>query len=144
MIPQHYYITGGIITLSLAIWINLIMTHRFILKHKYINHSKHWWMKALASLPAVALFSLGVWQNVKPVFALGFSSIMVTVWFMTFFDGIYGLRTAGNFFYAGTATGKQKSKTDGFFRSMPVWLRALIKVALCAGTLYIYFKLLEK
>jgi hypothetical protein len=144
MTPQAYYIIGGIVALAGAIWLNLIITHRYILKHKYINHSKHWWKKALASLPAVALFTLGVWQSAKPVFALGFSTALVIAWFMTFFDGIYGLRTVGQFFYAGTATGKMKSKTDRVFRSLPVWIRALIKIILCAGTLYAYIKLLEK
>lgn len=144
MTTQAYYIIFGVIALALSVWLNLVLTHRYILKHKYINHSKHWWWKALASLPAIALFSLGVWQNVKPVFALGVPIAMVVVWFMTFFDGIFGYKVAGDFFYAGTATGKAKSKTDGFFRALPRWVRAVIKVALCAGTLYLYIIGLSK
>lgn len=143
MTVQLYYIAFGVITLALSIWLNLIITHRYILKNKYINHSKHWWWKALASLPAIVLFSLGVWNNVQPVFALGVSAIMVMVWFMTFFDGIYGLRVGGDFFYTGTQVGKGKAKTDGFFRSLPRWARAAVKVALCAVSLYAYIKMIE-
>lgn len=142
MIPkQIIFLSLGVLAFVLALIGNLIYTHRELLKKSTLSHWHDWKIKAASGLPAVLMFSLAS-VKISFVYRLSLSSILVGFWFLVLFDGFYGLAVANDFFFTGTATGKDAALSDRFLRFIGKPLHILLKGALCGGILYVYIKLL--
>lgn len=141
MIPaQIIFLSLGVLTFILALAGNLIYTHRELLKKSTINHWHDWKIKAASVLPSITMFCVAT-ENINLWVKLSLSSVLVGVWWWTFFDGFYGLAVAKDFFFTGTATGKNAANSDKVLRSIPKWLHIFLKVGGCAVTLYLYIKI---
>lgn len=144
MTSQTIYILSGIALFIAALIGNLIYTHRELLKKSTISHWHDWEIKAASCLPSFVFlyYSLG---NVKyEVLRIICPALVLSIWFLVWFDGLYGLRVANDFFYRGTATGENAAKTDRFFRRFPAFIVAIMKIFACIATLYLYIKMIEK
>lgn len=143
MIPkQIIFLSLGVLTFVLALIGNLIYTHRELLKRSTLNHTKDWLIKAASSIPAIIFFFLARSNISSLIMRLSLSSFLAGTWFWVLFDGFYGLAVAKDFFFTGTATGKNAALSDRFLRFIGKPLHILLKVALCGGILYLYIKLL--
>lgn len=134
---QCIFVISGILLFAGAVYLNLIITNKKLLKREYINHSKQWKTKAVTCLPCVACFSAAIWQT-SWWWPASISILLVMAWFFLMFDGLFGWKVANDFFYTGSAKGKAHAKTDTFLQSMPRVLHIALKLFLCFITTYMY------
>jgi len=142
MTSQTIYILSGIALFIAALIGNLIYTDHELKKKSVISHWHDWEIKCISCLPAIFFFGIAL-DNVK-WFIYGLPFLMSAAWFWTFFDGIFGLSVAHDFFYTGTATGKNAANSDKILRSIPTFLQAILKISSCVITAYLYIKMIEK
>ena len=139
---QVIYLIAGVSSFIGAVIANLIYTDHELKNKSVINHWHDWWVKALSSVPSVVLFALASGNISSLTLRVLLPTIMVMVWFITWFDGLHGLAVDGDFFYTGTATGKNAALSDRFFRWTGRIAHIIIKTFYCSVTLYLYIKLL--
>lgn len=125
----------GFILLAAAIAFNVWYDLRLWFKEKRRPHKKGWRLKASTSIPALVIL---IWvSDYKWYYAAGFSVFMAMSWFLLLFDGFYNLFRGFGFFYRGT-NDTDDATTDNFFQSIPIWAGIVIKLALFAGSTYLY------
>jgi len=133
-------ITFAILTFLAAIIINLVIDNRRILKKNRINHWWHGTIKISSATPSVYL----LFRNLDNVFwpvAIGISLLIMWAYFWLIFDGSLNLLRNQHFFFYGSEDGKDDAQSDNFLQSIPVWVGAAIKIALCIATTFVYYKL---
>lgn len=134
------YVAVAILTFLAALIVNLVLDNRTILNKGTVNHWSHGAIKVASCMPSVYLFFRNL-DNVVWWVAIGISLILVWSYFWVCFDGALNLIRKQHFFYAGSEDGPDDPKSDNFLQSIPIWLGAAIKIALCATTTFIYYKL---
>src|SRR5690242_11936219 len=113
MIPANIiYLCLGVVFFVLALVGNLIYTDRELKRKSTINHKKDWLIKAFSLGPCVAMIFLARGDISSLTLKALLSTLLVMAWFWVLFSGIYGLRVANDFFFTGTAIGKDAALSD--------------------------------
>ena len=90
-----------------------------------VRHTKEWWLMAIASTPAIYLFTHA--SALPWYFAAPISALMVAwfIWFM--FDGLYNILRNYNWWFTGS-NDPDDAKTDNFLQRLKLWQHVVIKI----------------
>jgi hypothetical protein len=125
-------ISGAVLFIAILVWrlSNNLQQNR---AGKIIDHSHETVIRVFSLLPSFVLLSI-------PLGYFGFLVVtfMLAFWWVTFFDGMFGVKRDRGFWDLGTEDGKYDANTDNFFQNLKLWEHQAIKIGGCALTLLIY------
>lgn len=137
-------ILAGIILFVVSIVANLAIDYKEILSKGRVNHKSKWpWIrKALISLPSVLLFAWELSDEVKWMWCLVFSSLMIAFVFYIIYDPLLNTIRGYGFFYGGTPDKYDSIPERILERPFKAWLTFTIKVLLAAASTYLYIEMI--
>ncbi len=132
---EPIWIVLAILTFIAAVLINYYNNLRDA-KNGHINHSRALKIKIASCIIPVLI--VASFSNFRWIWALLTAIFLVGALFVLFFEGIWGIKVANDFFYRSTAVGKNKSETDQWVQFWPKWLYIAVKIAMVLLSMYVY------
>lgn len=105
-------------------------------KNGHINHSKALNIKIASCIPSIVLFAVS--SNFIWIVALLSSSFLVGAYFFLLFEMLWSVKVYNVPFHKGTATGKNRAKTDKLLEDWPIAAIIALKLVLCIVSAWLY------